>query len=324
MITALALLATLCIASSTGPQESDLRRSLAGAWKRDDAAAEWLGFFGERVVIAHGTGQQVYSVEYGDGRIRRTPLAHGPVLDTKVTIDGERMVLVWPGGKKTAYTRVKPVPDAVRIDPISLTPSDVTPERIVAIREELRTRAVEDQAARRAVGAAIEALRERAKTPDALQAGMRGPEITRLGDRIREVDADNTRRLLALVRDVGWIDATRFGDRAARDAFLIVQHSGNLLLMRSALPHIESDARRDPKALGGSYALLFDRTRLSLGEKQRYGSQLTRATDGALVLQPLEEPDGVDARRATMGLEPLEDYLKRYRARGERVRRGGG
>lgn len=320
----LTIAAVVWFASVAGAQDGGLRAALAGAWKRDGAAAEWLGFFDARCVIAHGTKQQVYAVEYGDGRIRRTPLDQGPVLDTAIAIDGDRLVLRWPGGNETAYTRVAPVPDAVRIDPIALAPTDVASGRVDAIREALRGRATKDQDARRAVGAAITALRQRAKTPEALHAGMRGPEISRLGSHVSAVDADNTRYLLALVREVGWIDATRFGEQAARDAFLIVQHSGNLLLMRSALAHIESDARRDPKALGESFALLFDRTRLSLGEKQRYGSQLTRATDGALVVQPLEDPDGVDARRATMGLEPLDDYLERYRARGERVRRSDG
>jgi hypothetical protein len=57
------------------------------------------------------------------------------------------------------------------------------------------------------------------------------------------------------------------------------------------------------------YALLTDRVLLAQGKKQRYGSQV-EVKDGQSVPLPLDDAEHVDARRATMGLEPLADYLK--------------
>jgi hypothetical protein len=49
---------------------------------------------------------------------------------------------------------------------------------------------------------------------------------------------------------------------------------------------------------------------LRQGRRQIYGTQLAfdEAT-GESYLEPLEDPDNVDKRRAEAGLEPLQDYL---------------
>jgi hypothetical protein len=55
--------------------------------------------------------------------------------------------------------------------------------------------------------------------------------------------------------------------------------------------------------------------RVLAGEKQIYGTQPTRDADGNPILPPLEDPDTVDERRASIGLGPLEEYLAFYRNR---------
>ncbi len=125
------------------------------------------------------------------------------------------------------------------------------------------------------------------------------------------VDADNTKYLIELVREVGWIDVERFGAPAAGNAFLIVQHSGNLPLMLAALPPIEKDVKA--KRLDAQqYALLFDRVRVMLGERQRYGTQLGSNPQGELVVIPLESRERVDELRKELGLFPLGDYFKLF------------
>ena len=91
--------------------------------------------------------------------------------------------------------------------------------------------------------------------------------------------------------------------------------------MQSALPALIAEAKANPKKTGGAFALLYDRTQLALGKPQRYGSQLDTTPDGALRLAPLEDEKSVDARRREVGLEPLEDYLDRFRKRGRKVLR---
>ena len=155
-------------------------------------------------------------------------------------------------------------------------------EKIVAeIQEELARRRTLDQAVRR----------DRSRRPE-----------------MATVDADNTAYVRGVVTDVGWIDVERFGRPAADAAFLLVQHSGDLPLMLAALPEIEEDVRAG-RADAQNFALLYDRTQLMSGGKQRYGSQIRENEDGDLVVYELEDPDRVDARRKELGLAPLRDYL---------------
>lgn len=66
-------------------------------------------------------------------------------------------------------------------------------------------------------------------------------------------------------------------------------------------------------AAPANLALLEDRAALREGRKQTYGSQLsTDPETGQNTLQPLEDPDNVDKRRASVGLEPIADYMRRF------------
>jgi len=55
------------------------------------------------------------------------------------------------------------------------------------------------------------------------------------------------------------------------------------------------------------YALMKDRILMDEGKPQIYGSQIKNGK-----LYDLEEPETVNERRQKMGLEPIEDYLKRF------------
>jgi hypothetical protein len=57
-------------------------------------------------------------------------------------------------------------------------------------------------------------------------------------------------------------------------------------------------------------ALLIDRIEVKAGRPQIYGTQLS-LKDGKLVLDPLSDSAGVDARRRQMGLGPLAEYLRK-------------
>lgn len=55
------------------------------------------------------------------------------------------------------------------------------------------------------------------------------------------------------------------------------------------------------------YALMKDRILMDEGKPQLFGSQIKNGK-----LYDLEEPETVNQRRQEMGLEPIEDYLKRF------------
>lgn len=131
-----------------------------------------------------------------------------------------------------------------------------------------------------------------------LDQGVRTGDTADPREELR-VDRDNTAWLRALLPETGWIDAATYGEEAALAAYLIVTHSGDIALMMGALPFIAEHG--DPE----HHAYLYDRVRLRLGGKQRFGSQMRGADDGSVVVSALEDPERVDARRAEIGLRPL-------------------
>jgi len=73
------------------------------------------------------------------------------------------------------------------------------------------------------------------------------------------------------------------------------------------------EAVRRGEAESGNAALLKDRILMREGKKQIYGSQLYfNQVTKQLELWPIEDDENVDARRASVGLEPLAEYMKRF------------
>lgn len=127
-------------------------------------------------------------------------------------------------------------------------------------------------------------------------------------------DLADQRLLKTMMPARGWFVRSRYGEKAATAAFLIVQHAVNdPALMRDAL------ARMKPLVAGGEvrgpdYALLHDRISLEFDHKpQLYGSQVA-CSGGKWVPSDLADPAHLDARRKAMGFDKSEaeylDYFK--------------
>ncbi len=134
----------------------------------------------------------------------------------------------------------------------------------------------------------------------------------------REMEAvhrRNAARLLEIVEDVGWPGSSLVGAEGAEAAWLIVQHAiGDPPLQRRCLPLLEAAAETG-EAPRWQAAYLDDRIRVLEGRKQRFGTQMDAAPDGEPVPFPIEDPEGVDQRRAAIGLEPLAERV----AKAERI-----
>jgi hypothetical protein len=130
---------------------------------------------------------------------------------------------------------------------------------------------------------------------------------------LAQVDVRNTERLRAIVREHGWPGRSLVGERGAKDAWLLAQHASHehsfqrevLELLRAAVDAGEAEPRH--------LAYLTDRVRMQEGLPQLYGTQMFGRDGGRLEPWPIEDEDALDARRAAVGLEPMADYVGRWR-----------
>jgi len=132
---------------------------------------------------------------------------------------------------------------------------------------------------------------------------------------IAPLDRAHTERLKNLLQGRGWFSPSEVGDQAANAAFLIVQHSGDIALMKLALSKMEDPALKG-QIPSTHTALLYDRIALMEGRLQRFGTQVSRCENGRYVPPDVEDAAGLDARRSAAGLPPMKDYLQRMQSVG--------
>ena len=141
-----------------------------------------------------------------------------------------------------------------------------------------------------------------------IKKGIEHPDESVLA-RMKVIDAANTERMRAIVRQYGWPGPELVGQDGTDGAFLLVQHA-NLVFQKEMLPLVEK-SYKSGKLSGQSYALLLDRVLVGEGKPQVYGTQAKRIEEWKgrePVLQPIEDEANVDKRRAEVGLFPLSEY----------------
>lgn len=133
--------------------------------------------------------------------------------------------------------------------------------------------------------------------------------------RLRALHERNALRLGQIVDACGWPGADLVGEEAAAAAWLIAQHAiSRPALQRRCLALLEQAVARGC-APRWQAAYLVDRIRTLEGRPQVFGTQLDWDDQGLLSPLPIEQPDGVDERRATVGLPPLTGAVEEQRRR---------
>lgn len=127
---------------------------------------------------------------------------------------------------------------------------------------------------------------------------------------VRAIDAESTAFLQEVVAAYGWPTRSMVGDDGASAAWILAQHAdqdpafqAEVLALMEPLVAIEEVKASD-------FALLTDRVRLAQGLPQVYATQFTNDAEGFLRPAPTEDWGGVEARRASVGLPPLEEYAR--------------
>ena len=133
-------------------------------------------------------------------------------------------------------------------------------------------------------------------------------------DRFPEVDAENLPWLKRLVAERGWPGSSLVGVDGAHALWLLVQHADTDPAFQRHCLGLLTAAVEAGEASPADQAYLTDRVLLHEGEPQVYGTQLTRR-GGRWVPDDLRDPDGVDERRAAVGIPPLAEVLARFAGR---------
>jgi hypothetical protein len=121
-----------------------------------------------------------------------------------------------------------------------------------------------------------------------------------------EIDVALTTDLKEIVAAHGWPTIALVGIDASNGAMLILTHSRDHAWQLSLLPQLEQLADNG-KIDGSNLALVVDKELVSEGKLQRYGTQF-KFVKGAMAMYAVENPGGLDARRARVFLPPMDAY----------------
>lgn len=117
-------------------------------------------------------------------------------------------------------------------------------------------------------------------------------------------------RLEEILNQYGYPGFDLVGQEGERDFWLMTQHADfDPEFQKRVLVQLKTEVDRG-NANGANFGLLTDRVNLNLGNQQVYGTQVTflEAT-GQAIPKPLVDSLQVNLRRASVGLEPIEEYL---------------
>jgi hypothetical protein len=152
------------------------------------------------------------------------------------------------------------------------------------------------------------ALREKlvamyASDQEARGAGTGHPVYTA---KTAEVDGQLTRELKEIVARHGWPTIAMVGIDASNDAMAMLTHTRDHAWQLSLVPRLERLAG-EGKIDGSALATVVDKELVSEGKPQRYGTQF-KVVDGTMAMIAVEDPAGLDARRAVVFLMPIKAY----------------
>jgi len=143
-----------------------------------------------------------------------------------------------------------------------------------------------------------------------------GQKTDSLGHNLVDMEKANFARhqpiLEKIVKQYGYPGFRQVGEKSANNFWLLVQHAdAHLDFQRRVLGLMLAEVKRK-NASPINYAYLTDRGALNTGQPEEYGTQVKYEGSGLGKAVPvsLRDPKNVNKRRAAIGMEPLESYLK--------------
>lgn len=138
------------------------------------------------------------------------------------------------------------------------------------------------------------------------------------GPRSESVDLADKSDLKELLKIYDWFRISTFGKVADGQAWIIVQHADLDPDFQKEVLKILEPLYPIGETSPENYAYLYDRVAASWNDTskrilQRYGTQGSCTGPGTWAPIPMEDPDHVDERRASMGMFSMAEYLKLFK-----------
>jgi outer membrane protein assembly factor BamB len=141
--------------------------------------------------------------------------------------------------------------------------------------------------------------------------GHDSKELAALWAEQEGIDKKILRRLEEIIKQYGWPGESLVGADGSLAAFLILQHA-DYEYQKKYFPLVK-EAERKREIDPSNVALLEDRILMREGKKQIYGTQLTwDEKTRTYELYQIEDEEHVDLLRASVGLQPIAEYLKTF------------
>jgi hypothetical protein len=128
-----------------------------------------------------------------------------------------------------------------------------------------------------------------------------------------ELDIANVEWLGRVFDEHGWPGPGLVGDDGAAAAIQLLQRGTSRPAIQKKGVNLMMDAAQKGQASLIDAAHFADRIAVFEGKLQLFGTQLDWADDGQLAPAPVTEPTQLNARRAAVGLPPIEDLLHHAR-----------
>jgi hypothetical protein len=113
-----------------------------------------------------------------------------------------------------------------------------------------------------------------------------------------------------IIDRIGWPDVSKVGSKGAYNAFIILQHS-NIDFQKKYISLLRKAVEAN-KASPIHLAYLEDRILQLENKPQIYGTQID-VSNNEPKPYPVIEPENLNKRRKSIGLEPIEEYLKSFK-----------
>jgi len=127
---------------------------------------------------------------------------------------------------------------------------------------------------------------------------------------VQYIDSCNLVQIERLIAQYGWMGRSVVGPSGNSTFFFVIQHA-DLATQLKYFPLLEQSVK-EGESKPSHMALMQDRILMRQGKKQIYGSQVVMNDTGGQEFYAIEDEKNVNARRAAMGLQPIEEYAKLF------------